>query len=219
MPSTASLVIQSAITPAILAAALFVPAGRLDIPEFWLYLAIHVVVMGYGVFGLDPELVAERARPGGKPMGPAYIPVAMVPLLHWVSAGLDRRFHWTDTVPFWLQCAGFVVLVLSYAVFFWGMAVNRFFSSVPRIQSERGHHVITGGPYRFVRHPGYIAAIAMVFASGLALGSWISILVFSPALGMLLYRTLKEDAQLKAELPGYRDYAERVRWRWLPGVW
>ena len=113
--------------------------------------------------------------------------VAVVPLAHWIVAGLDRRFHWSDTVPDWLQAAGFIVLALGVALFWWSMRVNRFFSSVPRIQSERGHRVVTAGPYACVRLPGYIAAIAFVLASGLALGSWASVLAFSPALAMLFY--------------------------------
>jgi protein-S-isoprenylcysteine O-methyltransferase Ste14 len=219
MRLTPEILIRTVITLALLAAALFLPAGTLGVPEFWLYLAINAAVMAAGLLWLPPDLLEERMRPGGKEMNAAYIPVFLVPLAHWITAGLDHRFHWTDSVPFPLQAAAFAVIALSFALFFWGMMVNRFFSSVPRIQSERGHHVITSGPYRFVRHPGYIAAVAVVLASGPALGSWLSALVFTPALPMLLYRTLKEDAQLKNELPGYREYAERVRWRWAPGVW
>jgi protein-S-isoprenylcysteine O-methyltransferase Ste14 len=219
MPTQTSIIVQSVIILLILAAALFLPAGRLDIPEFWIYLAIHAVVTAAGVLAIDPDLLAERARPGGKPLGPAYIGVALVPIVHWIVAGLDRRFNWTDTVPVWLEAVGFALLTLGFVLFFWGMRVNPFFSSVPRIQSERGHRVITSGPYRFVRHPGYTGAIAIVLGSGLALGSWLAELVFVPALLMLLYRTLVEDAQLKNELPGYRDYAARVRWRWFPGIW
>ena len=212
-------ILQSAVMLGAIAATLFGFAGRLDLPEFWVYLAIFAAVTAFGLFGIDPDLLEERARPGGQPMGPVYIIAVIVPFAHWIAAGLDRRYHWTDTVPGWFQTGGFIVVVAGFALFFWGMRVNRFFSSVPRIQSERGHRVITGGPYRFVRHPGYVGAIAFVLASGLALGSWISVLVFLPAVGMLLYRTAVEDAQLKAELPGYRDYAARVRWRLLPGIW
>ena len=100
------------------------------------------------------------------------------------------------------------------------MRVNRFFSSIVRIQNDRGQVVITTGPYVFIRHPGYLAGIVIVVASGAALDSWIAaaILVVS-TLPFLLYRTATEDRVLLGELPGYRDYAERVRWRLLPGIW
>jgi protein-S-isoprenylcysteine O-methyltransferase Ste14 len=210
---------QTALALLLLAAALFVPAGTLRIPEFWLYLAANGIVMVCSLLWLPPDLLAERARPGGRSLSPAYILVALVPFGHWIVAGLDHRFHWTDTVPLWLRIAGFALVIAGFGLFYWGMSVNRFFSSVPRIQTERGHHVVTDGPYRYVRHPGYTGAIAITLGSGFALGSWLSAVVFAPALAMLLYRTLKEDTQLKAELPGYRDYAARVRWRWFPGIW
>ena len=219
MRASAQVILRSAIAFALLAAALFVPADTPRIPEFWLYLAINGALIMASLLWLPPDLLEERMRPGGKSPGPAYIPVTLVPILSWVVAGLDHRFHWTDTVPLWLRAAGFAILIASFALFFWAMSVNRFFSSVPRIQTERGHHLVTDGPYRYVRHPGYIGAIGLVLGSGLALGSWLSELVFTPALGMLLYRTLKEDAQLQSALPGYCDYAARVRWRWVPGVW
>jgi protein-S-isoprenylcysteine O-methyltransferase Ste14 len=100
------------------------------------------------------------------------------------------------------------------------MAVNRFFSSVVRIQSERGQHVVTGGPYGFLRHPGYLAGILAMAASGPALNSWLATAVLvASSLPFLLYRTITEDRILKAELAGYRDYAGRVRWRLVPGIW
>jgi protein-S-isoprenylcysteine O-methyltransferase Ste14 len=100
------------------------------------------------------------------------------------------------------------------------MRVNRFFSSVVRIQSDRGQFVVTSGPYAFIRHPGYVAGILVVFASGIALGSWLAAaLLIVTSLPFLLYRAITEDRVLLAELPGYREYAERVRWRLIPGIW
>jgi protein-S-isoprenylcysteine O-methyltransferase Ste14 len=219
MRASAQVIIRSALAFALLAAALFLPAGTVRIPEFWLYLGVNGAVILASLLWLPPDLLEERMRPGGKSPGLVYLPVTLVPITHWVVAGLDHRFHWTDTVPLWLRAAGFALVIAGFALFFWAMRVNRFFSSVPRIQTERGHHLVTEGPYRYVRHPGYTGVIGLVAGSGLALGSWLSELAFTPALGMLLYRTLKEDAQLQRELPGYRDYAARVPWRWVLGVW
>jgi protein-S-isoprenylcysteine O-methyltransferase Ste14 len=140
---------------------------------------------------------------------------------HWIIAGLDHgRFHWSDTVPGWLQRLSLVALADAYALCLWAMVVNRFFSSVVRIQSDRGQVVITRGPYAVIRHPGYVAGIAIIVTSGLALDSWFAtgfLIVFS--LPFLLYRAITEDRVLQAQLPGYRDYAQRVRWRLVPGVW
>ncbi len=101
-----------------------------------------------------------------------------------------------------------------------GMRVNRFFSSVIRIQTDRGQHVVTTGPYAFVRHPGYTAGILIIAASGPALGSWLAAaLVVILSLPFLLYRAITEDRILQVELAGYSDYAARVRWRLVPGIW
>jgi protein-S-isoprenylcysteine O-methyltransferase Ste14 len=103
---------------------------------------------------------------------------------------------------------------------FWAMAVNRFFSSVVRIQSDRGQYVVASGPYAYVRHPGYLAGIVIILASGLALGSWLAaLLVIVSSLPFLLYRAITEDGVLQAQLPGYADYVGRVRWRLVPGIW
>lgn len=99
------------------------------------------------------------------------------------------------------------------------MHVNRFFSSVIRIQRERGHHLVTGGPYRWVRHPGYAAALPAIVASGLALGSWLATATGALGVPLLLWRTIAEDRVLRVELPGYKGYSQQVRWRLLPGIW
>ena len=100
------------------------------------------------------------------------------------------------------------------------MHVNRFFSSVVRIQTDRGQHVVSTGPYAVIRHPGYLAGIVVMLASGVALGSWIAAAFLAiTTLPFLLYRAITEDRILQAELPGYRDYAQRVRWRLIPGLW
>jgi protein-S-isoprenylcysteine O-methyltransferase Ste14 len=100
------------------------------------------------------------------------------------------------------------------------MRVNRFFSSVVRIQTDRGQQVVTTGPYAFIRHPGYAAGILIIAASGPALGSWLAAaLVVILSLPFLLYRVITEDRILQVELAGYSDYAARVQWRLFPGVW
>ena len=203
------------------AVALFAPAGTVAIPGFWAYLAILALVMVVSFAALDPDLLRERMRPGGKKPPLALRVFSLVLFMHWIVAGLDRgRFHWSDDVPGWLQGICLFTVAASYALALWTMRVNRFFSSVIRIQTDRGQHVVSTGPYAFVRHPGYTAGILIIVASGPALGSSLAAaLVVTFSLPILLYRAVTEDRTLQLELAGYSDYAARVRWRLVPGIW
>ena len=219
MPISAYL--QAVLFVVLAAVALFGSAGTVEIIGFWIYVAIFAAVMMASFTLLDPDLLRERMRPGGRRPPIALRLFTLVMVLHWVIAGLDRgRFHWSDSVPLWLRVAGLIVVAGGYALALWAMRVNRFFSSVVRIQSDRGQHVITTGPYAYVRHPGYLAGILIIVASGIGLGSWLAaalLVIFS--LPFLLYRAVTEDRVLQSELAGYRDYASRVRWRIVPGLW
>jgi protein-S-isoprenylcysteine O-methyltransferase Ste14 len=216
-----SVYIQTAIFMVLALVALFLSAGTLAIPSFWIYLAIFAAGFVASFIWLDPDLARERMRPGGKKLPLALQFASVVLVLHWVVAGLDRgRFHWSDGMPTWLEALGIIAFAGSYAFCLWAMHVNRFFSSVVRIQSDRGQYVITTGPYALVRHPGYAAGAVFVVSSGIALGSWLATAVFAAfSLPFLMYRVITEDRVLQAELTGYRDYASHVRWRLLPGVW
>jgi protein-S-isoprenylcysteine O-methyltransferase Ste14 len=200
-----SAYVQSAIFLILAAVSLFAAAGTIAILGFWLYLAILAAIIVASLLALDPGLLRERMRPGGQrpPLGLRLFTIVM--FLHWIVAGLDR---------------GRLALAAGYLLCFWAMAVNRFFSSVVRIQSDRGQHVVASGPYAHLRHPGYLAGIVIILASGLALGSWLAaLLVIVSSLPFLLYRAITEDRVLQAELPGYADYARRVRWLLVPGIW
>ena len=202
-------------------AVLFASAGTFAIAAFWVYLAILTAIVVVSFVILDPELLHERMRPGGKPLPLGVMLATAVFAMHWVVAGLDvGRFHWTDTVPRSLQIASFVIFVAANALAFWAMRVNRFFSSIVRIQSDRGQYVVTAGPYAFIRHPGYAAGFLLIMASGIALGSWLAAaFVIATNLPFIMRRLIVEDRVLQAQLPGYADYARRVRWRLLPGIW
>jgi protein-S-isoprenylcysteine O-methyltransferase Ste14 len=216
-----SAYVQAALFVIAAAVALFGAAGTLLIPGFWVYLAIFAAVMIVSFAALDPDLLRERMRPGGKkpPLGLRLFSIVL--FLHWIVAGLDRgRFHWSDDVPAWLRGVSLFTVAAAYAFALWAMRVNRFFSSVVRIQTDRGQHVITTGPYAFVRHPGYTAGILIIAASGPALGSWLAaavLVIFS--LPFLLYRAITEDRILQGDLAGYSDYAREVRWQLIPGIW
>ena len=217
----ASMYLQSIGFFVILAVALFASAGTLSFVSFWAYLALMAAVFIASFVFVDPDLARERMRPGGQKLPLGLWLFSLIMIAHWVIAGLDRgRYHWSDSVPDWLQALGLAALAAGYALALWAMVINRFFSSVVRIQSDRGQHVIDTGPYAVVRHPGYLAAGFIMVASGIALGSWLAALIIIVcSLPFLMYRAVTEDRMLQAELPGYRDYAARVRWRVLPGVW
>ena len=203
------------------AAILFAIAGRRDLPFLWAYLGVYAVTMVVGFLVLDPGLIEERIRPG--PGGRDYATVyglTFLWILQIVVAALDvGRFHWSDTVPPALQGISLFLMAVAMAVVLWAESVNRFFSAVIRIQTERGHRVVTGGPYRYVRHPGYATSPFLLLGGGLVLGSWLAALIGVPLIIAILRRTALEDRILHEQLEGYAAYARRVRYRVFPGIW
>jgi protein-S-isoprenylcysteine O-methyltransferase Ste14 len=119
--------------------------------------------------------------------------------------------HWSDSVPLWLRVVVLVLFAIACVPIIWAMRVNRFFSSAVRIQFDRGQRVISGGPYRFVRHPGYTAALVLIVANGAAPGSWLAAATSWIGIPILLWRKAMEDRMLHAELPGYAEYGARVK--------
>lgn len=171
-----------------------------------------------------PDILAERARSielqGAKSWDKILAPMlAFGSLLILVVAGVDRIYGWTDPYSLNAKIISLVVILLGYVVGSWALIENRYFSGVVRIQKDRDHHVVTTGPYRFIRHPGYAGALWTYLATPVLLDSnW----AFIPALlllGVLILRTSLEDRTLQTELPGYAEYAQRIRFRLLPGIW
>jgi protein-S-isoprenylcysteine O-methyltransferase Ste14 len=222
MTKTALLSVFRGVTfVAFLGACLFVSAGRWDMPWFYAYLGVWAAAMVAGSFLIDPTLVQERLRPGpgGKDYGTVVVLSALM-LGQSVVAGLDvGRFHWSDGVAPVVQGAGLIALAAALAVVVWAMAVNRFFSPVIRIQTDRGHHLVTSGPYRYVRHPAYAAFPFLMVGGGLALGSGLAALIGLFLVLPVLRRAAMEDRVLRERLEGYAAYAEQVRYRMFPGVW
>lgn len=205
------------------AALLFLAAGRSDLPALQAYAALwSVFLIGSAVIS-DPDLLRERLRPGPGARESLFVASLIASAIwfgHLLVAGLDvGRLHWSGSMPFFVQLGGFAALFGSLVLGRWASRANPFFSSVVRIQSERGHRVVYTGPYRYVRHPGYASVVVMVPASGLALGSWLSLLPAAIAIVALVARTRFEERTLREGLPGYEAYARRIRYRLLPGVW
>jgi len=205
----------------LLAAILFISAGRLDLPWFWALLGVYAVLLSAAIRGIDPDLIRERRHPapGGEDRSLRWR-VAPLFLAHLIVAGLDvGRFGWSGSVPLAFHAIGLIAYVSGMGLAMRAMVVNPFFSPVVRIQEERGHRLITEGPYRFVRHPGYAGILLLCLGSGLVLGSWWSLLPMIPVAVLIVRRTILEDRYLKENLEGFVSYAERVRYRLLPGAW
>ena len=213
------LVLRLLIFELVLGGVLFASAGRLDLPWFWAVIVIHAMSMAVAVPRIDPELRKERFSPGpgGQDRRLRLIALPIV-LVHLVVAGLDAgRFHWSGEVAVSMHAAGLVVYMLGLWLALWAMSANRFFSPVVRIQKERGHHLVTTGPYRFVRHPGYVGVMSATLGEGLALGSYWSLVPLVVLFLLFIRRTALEDRFLLAELEGYAEFAQKVRYRLLPG--
>ncbi len=198
---------------------LFGGAGRFDLPFFWATLGVMISVAIIAMLTIDRGLLRERLNPapGGTDR---HIRAMIMPfsLAHLGLAGLDARYGWSH-VPFAAQLCGLIVMAIAFSLSIWAMRVNLFFSPVVRIQSERGHRLVTNGPYAYIRHPGYLAAVILLASSGISLGSWWSLLPNIGAILVIFRRLLLEDRFLHKNLDGYRDYAQRVRSRLVPAVW
>lgn len=215
---------QLAVSGAVLAVAMFVPAGRVGWWEAWTFLAIYFGAIAFNaVFVLrgDPELIAERGETKANTKGWDKIVTSLITLATLavlVVDGLDVRFG-RSRVPLPVSVIGLALIVAGNAVVSWSMAANRFFARVVRIQTDRGQEVCTSGPYRFVRHPGYAGMIVYSLAMSFGLGSWWALLPATLAAAAFVVRAALEDRALREELPGYAAYAGRVRYRLIPGVW
>lgn len=207
----------------IFVAILFISAGSLAWSWGWVLAGIMIVGNVVGVLLLDPRLLEERIgiKSGSKreDILLSSIMGRLGPLAIIIIAGLDFRFSWSGPFPPALAVLGIISYTLGVALALWSMRENRFFSSVVRIQIERGHHVVTTGPYQLVRHPGYLGSVVSILALSLALTSYWSLIPAVITDIISFVRTVLEDNTLKRELEGYSQYAERVRHRLVPGIW
>ncbi len=215
----ASVVISGAI-PAIV---IFNLAGGWNLWYVWGYAGISagsLVFQTLVIHRQSPDLLKARMTDaGGRVKLRADRAFVVLSILQWIIAGLDQRLHWSDIVPPVGIVAGLVIVAISWGLTTWSVLVNPFFSPAVRIQEERGQQVIRSGPYTFLRHPGYTGIALSMFASALALNSLLSFIPALMYLAVTVQQTAVEDQMLREELAVYADYAAKVRYRLIPGVW
>ena len=221
-------ILQAILGVAAYGVIIFLAAGTLDWVWGWLllgllaaFLAAHPLIL----VPINPDLLVERGK-GIRDEGVkewdkwiASLAGGVMPFISWIVAGLDVRFGWTGSVPLVYHLVDDAFQVVKEGGLFITMVSNAFFSEGVRIQEERGHTVATGGPYQYVRHPGYSGAILAQLSTPFLLGSPWAMIPSLASAALYIARTVLEDKTLTAELPVYNDYTRQTRYRLLPGVW
>jgi protein-S-isoprenylcysteine O-methyltransferase Ste14 len=221
------LIVQNVLWLGAMGAILFLAAGTLRWRAGWAFIAIMVVVSFAGTAWLyhrDPALLAERmASPlqqGQAKWDKLFILTFMPLMLLWLAVmPLDAVRYRISDMPVWLQWTGALMIVGCMVLVVFTFRENTYAAPVVRVQSERGHHVVTTGPYGYVRHPMYSGALLYLAGVPLLLGSWIGLAMTPLFIAMLGARTIMEERTLMTGLRGYADYAARVRYRFMPGIW
>jgi protein-S-isoprenylcysteine O-methyltransferase Ste14 len=224
-PAIRKRLIQIGLLVLIQAAVLFLSVWKWGWWNAWAYLGLYLAFLVFNAFVLlskHKELVEERSRVGEGAKGWDKIIGLVTGFLGFTTlilAGLEERFGWAGSLPLGVQIVGLVLLGVSYPLFTWAMISNKYFSTIVRIQSDRGHVVQSGGPYRYVRHPGYLSLLVSYLMIPIALGSLWAAIPATLLVVNLVVRTMLEDRTLQTELQGYKEYAARVRFRLIPGIW
>lgn len=206
--------------------SLFLSAGTVSWPAAWAYLLLAVLIQlldAIVLIPISPELLGERSRPqaGAKKWDQllSRLMATIGPFTIWIVSGLDYRFNWSTDTPLWLAAISALFIFGGGLLALWAMASNRFFIGMVRIQEERGHQVIKSGPYRYVRHPGYLGSLFFIFFTPLMLGSIWGLVPALLICGVVFLRTTLEDQVLRNELPGYQAYSNEVTRKLIPLIW
>jgi protein-S-isoprenylcysteine O-methyltransferase Ste14 len=205
---------------------LFLAAGRLDWTMGWAYIGLNffgLIPNMIIVASKNPEVIAARAKPpqeDTKGWDKVFISItAPMPFVIMVVSGLDAGRHGWSIVEPWVEWLGISLFVIAWLLTLWVMVANKYFEGSVRIQKDRDQKTVTSGPYGIVRHPGYVAFSILYLATPLFLGSWWGLIPAGLIAFGFIYRTAREDRTLMEELADYPAYAQKVRYRLVPGVW
>jgi len=220
----AGIVQQFLVSPLILGALLFLPAGTLDYWKAWVFVAVFIVcnlAVTVWLAVSDPQLLERRMTVGpGAEKEPTQRVIMVLAMIAFAGSAivpaLDHRFGWS-AVPMWVVILGDVLVVLSYVAFYVVFRENTYGAAT--IQVIEGQRVISTGPYAMVRHPMYGGVLIQTVGAALALGSWWGLVTTVPIVLVLVWRIVDEERFLSENLPGYSDYKARVPYRLVPFVW
>jgi len=203
----------------------FITAGKLDYWQGWVFNGLNIlfILITYIVLIDRKDLIKERMKPGKgmKKWDKIYYAVSTpIFFFMFIISILDAsRFYWKPTIPLIFIFLGIILYSIGQIIVLWAKKTNKFFSSVVRIQSERKQTVCTDGPYRYVRHPGYIGGLIFTIGTPFMLGSFWGLFPAIITIFLVFGRTYLEDKTLKNELPGYKEYAKKVKYRFIPFIW
>jgi protein-S-isoprenylcysteine O-methyltransferase Ste14 len=215
-------VVQTILTLVLQSVILFISAGTYRWIWAWIFVVTGVVILVINFMVLPQEVIEERGRKKGnvKKWDKILTTISILPLLGiYIISGLDYRFNWSGDLQISINIIGIVLSFLGSMIFTWSMVSNRYFSTMVRIQEERGHQVAVEGPYKYVRHPGYVGYIIMVISTPLALASLYALIMSLMVSAIFIIRTALEDKTLSIELDGYEEYSKKVRYRLIPFIW
>lgn len=206
----------------LMAAILFLSSGTWCWLFAWILLGVSLLIIVANSFILPPELISERGQKKENVEKWDNVITRLI-ILPWLAiyliSGLDYRYRWSSEISLSIRLIGLVIYILGNALITWAMVSNFYFSTAVRLQYERGHKVSNTGPYALIRHPGYLGMMVYHLATPIILGSiWALIPAFLTVV-LFIIRTILEDRTLKAKLEGYKEYAERVKYRLIPGLW